>query len=128
MKFYVVDIRKLFWINDWSIRITNLKNLRNINRLFKQLSSFYIENSNQDFIRLRRKLFLIINYARRNTKYYNTILPIMNRFNEIDLNSIPFLTKEIIREKLDDLVSKSVPQRFLTYLKNSGSTGEPLGF
>jgi len=45
-----------------------------------------------------------------------------------DLKKLPYLTKEIIRENLPDLVARNYPRSKLEYVVTGGSTGIPLGF
>jgi len=44
------------------------------------------------------------------------------------LKKIPYLTKEIIRNNLDDLISKKYNKKNLRYVTTGGSTGTPMGF
>lgn len=45
-----------------------------------------------------------------------------------DFKKLPFLTKEIIQENLEDLVAENYPKSKLQYSTTGGSTGIPLGF
>jgi len=45
-----------------------------------------------------------------------------------DLQKLPFLTKEIIRDNLDDLKAINYPASKFEYVTTGGSTGIPLGF
>jgi phenylacetate-CoA ligase len=45
-----------------------------------------------------------------------------------DIQSLPFLTKAIIRERIKDLKSADCPERCFIPFTTSGSTGEPLDF
>jgi len=45
-----------------------------------------------------------------------------------DLRKLPYLTKEIIRENLPDLVARNYHRFKLEYVTTGGSTGIPLGF
>lgn len=129
MKISLIYIRKVFQVNAWGLKFTTFIHQRIIKKSLSQLSDYHTCNSNQDFTKIRRKLLInTINYARVNCNYYKSILPIAKACDELNINSIPFLTKSIIRENLDDLVSKSFPYNFMIYSKTGGSTGEPLGF
>jgi phenylacetate-CoA ligase len=44
-----------------------------------------------------------------------------------DLQNVPFLTKEIIRDNLQDLKAVNYPDRSFQYIATGGSTGTPLG-
>ncbi|MBI5459245.1 hypothetical protein [Methanobacterium sp.] len=47
-------------------------------------------------------------------------------FNDLEL--LPFLTKELIRENLNDLKAKNVPNNRFEYVTTGGTSGVPLGF
>ena len=73
-------------------------------------------------------------------KYSNEFIPYYHElFNTIganpedikswsDFRKIPYLTKEIIRERSSDLVSIKIKKSKLRYITTGGSTGIPLGF
>ena len=77
-----------------------------------------------------RKLYL---YAYNHTRYYKSI------FDEIDLikkgeivweneNKIPILTKEILRDRMNDIVCDEVDSRYAYDNTSGGSTGVPVLF
>ncbi len=75
----------------------------------------------------------LINHAYENVPYYtklfdnNGITPgDINDFK--DLRKIPYLTKEIINQHREELISKYFPKKYLCYVTTGGSTGIPLGF
>ena len=75
----------------------------------------------------------LLNYAYKNVPYYNKVFKeIMLKPDDVqnfnDLKKIPFLTKEIIRKNVDDLVSKKYPPKELKFVTTGGSTGTPMGF
>lgn len=79
------------------------------------------------------KLHALINHAYRNVPYYtrlfdeNGIKP--EDIKELpDLHKIPFLTKKLVRENLDDLKARNYPDESFEYVTTGGSTGIPLGF
>lgn len=45
-----------------------------------------------------------------------------------DVNRLPFVTKELIRDNLRDFTSRSIPKGKLRYVTTGGSTGIPFGF
>jgi phenylacetate-CoA ligase len=45
-----------------------------------------------------------------------------------DLEMLPFLTKEIVRENLQDLKARNYPESKFEYVTTGGTCGEPLGF
>ena len=63
----------------------------------------------------------ILKHATENTEYYNF-------FNFNDLKSFPILTKDIIRERFEDLKSKDLDGRKWWINTSGGSTGEPVKF
>jgi len=80
-----------------------------------------------------QKLRELINHAYRNVPYYtrlfdeNGIKP--EDIKELsDLQKIPFLTKELVRENLDDLKAKNFPEGSFEYVTTGGTSGIPMGF
>ena len=79
-----------------------------------------------------QKLKVLLKHAYKNVPYYKRV------FDEIGLKpediqdfdnfrKIPFLTKEIVRENLQDLVARNYPKSKLLYVTTGGSIGIPLG-
>lgn len=81
----------------------------------------------------RKYLGNLLIYAYQNVPYYHDIfkdIGILNN-NEIDLskfNQIPILTKEIIRQHGEGIISKDYTTRKWYYYSSGGSTGEPIRF
>ena len=80
-----------------------------------------------------RSLRKLILYSYRHVPYYkelfdNVGLNPSDIKSVDDLKKIPFLTKEIISERLDDLISDQYKKNDLIYITTSGSTGKPTGF
>jgi phenylacetate-CoA ligase len=80
-----------------------------------------------------KKIKEIVKYSYENVPYYTRLFNENNikvehiqDFN--DLKKIPYLTKEIVRNNLDDLVSKKYSINKLQYVTTGGSTGLPMGF
>jgi phenylacetate-CoA ligase len=80
-----------------------------------------------------KKLRALIRHAYENVPYYH------NLFKEIglmpddikskeDLIKLPFLTKDIIRRNLPQLLAKNIPKSQFIEAHSSGSTGEPLKY
>jgi len=98
---------------------------------FLQKSQWWSQHQLEEY--QLRQLSKLLEHAYKNVPYYRRVFD--NRglkpqdiqdFN--DLRKLPFLTKEIIRDNLDDLKARNYsPQRF-EYVATSGSTGTPLGF
>lgn len=79
-----------------------------------------------------RQLSKLLNHAYQNVPYYKKIFDErglkpkdIQDFN--DLQKLPFLTKEIIRDNLNELVVRGYPPKKLEYVTTGGSTGIPLG-
>lgn len=75
----------------------------------------------------------LIRHAYENVPYYTRVFNERNlkpddikNFN--DLKKIPYLTKEIIQENLDELIAKNYDKSKLKYVTTGGSTGMPMGF
>lgn len=80
-----------------------------------------------------KQLQSILKYAYKNVNYYRRIFDERNLKPEDirnfeDLTKLPYLTKEIIKENLDDLISNQHKKTSLFYLTTGGSSGTPLGF
>jgi phenylacetate-CoA ligase len=75
----------------------------------------------------------LLKHACANVPYYRRIFDERNLKptdikNLDDLKLLPFLTRDIIRENLSDLVARNFPKSKLQYETTGGSTGIPLGF
>lgn len=64
----------------------------------------------------------MVEFARRETPYYRSVLT----QGELDFEEIPVLTKAIVREHFDELLTPSVPESRRVFSTTSGSTGEPM--
>jgi len=81
----------------------------------------------------KAQLRRLIRHAYRNVPYYRGIFHERGMrpddIREIsDLRHLPFLTKEIIRQRPHGFMSENYPTSRLRYKTTGGSTGEPLGF
>ena len=79
------------------------------------------------------QLQIIIGHAYKNVPYYtylfNSIGFKPEEFNDFaDLKKIPYLTKEIIQEHREKLISGNFPKKYLDYHATDGTTGVPMGF
>lgn len=75
----------------------------------------------------------LLEHAYQNVPYYRNLFAGVGfhpqDFNDFSyLKRIPFLTKQLIRENLDSLVAKNLPQSVLVETNTGGSTGEPMVF
>ncbi len=75
----------------------------------------------------------LINHAYNNTVYYNRLLKeyginpkSIQDFD--DIKKIPYLTKDIIRKNLNEMISSNLTKRQLQFCTTGGTTAEPLGF
>ena len=75
----------------------------------------------------------LLNHSYKNVPYYRKVFDErglkprdIQNFN--DLKQLPYLTKEIIQNNLEDLVARNYDKRNLTYVTTGGSTGIPMGF
>ena len=80
-----------------------------------------------------KKLRALVMHAYRTVPYYHKIFKENNiRPDDIktknDLKKIPFLTKDLIRENLSDLLARNIPKSHYIKCHSSGSTGEPLKY
>ncbi len=80
-----------------------------------------------------RQLSNLLHHAYENVPFYRKVFDErglkpddIHHFG--DLRKLPYLTKDIIRERLSDLVSRNYCERKLQYVTTGGSTGIPLGF
>lgn len=80
------------------------------------------------------KVKQLLNHANDNVPYYTELFQTIGASpNDIktwhDFSQIPFLTKEIVRERAKDLIAKNyLNNKRLQYYTTGGSTGQPLGF
>jgi histidinol-phosphate/aromatic aminotransferase/cobyric acid decarboxylase-like protein/phenylacetate-coenzyme A ligase PaaK-like adenylate-forming protein len=75
----------------------------------------------------------LINHCYTNVPYYKKVFDdrglTPNDFNSIsDITKLPFLTKDIIRENLNDLIAKNMKDQKSYEFRTSGSTGKKLVF
>ena len=85
-----------------------------------------IEKQNESFKKL-------IAYSYEHVKYYRELLDGLGLkprdFKTVkDITKIPFLTKEIVFQRQNDLISDECSKEKLCYVTTSGSTGTPVGF
>ena len=79
-----------------------------------------------------QQLGKLLNNAYENVPYYKKVfdergLKPKDIQDFKDLQKLPFLTKEIIRDNLNDLKARNYPAEKLEYVTTGGSTGIPLG-
>jgi phenylacetate-CoA ligase len=120
-------------INTYNSLPDTIKYGQTFNSTYKILrqSQWWSENQHKEY--QLKKIKEIIKYSYENVPYYtrlfneNNVKPEhIEDFN--DLKKIPYLTKEIIQNNLDELVSRKYNKRKLQYVTTGGSTGIPMGF
>ncbi len=80
-----------------------------------------------------KRLRQLLSYAYENAPYYKRVfdeqgLSLQSIRALEDFRRVPFLTKEVIQERKDGLVSKTYPPDQLISNHTGGSTGKPLQF
>ncbi|SHE68026.1 phenylacetate-CoA ligase [Desulfofundulus australicus DSM 11792] len=83
----------------------------------------------------QERLHRLLTHAYENVPYYRTLLKEHGWTRGLPKSAVfkfsqtlPFLTKEIIRERFDELRSEDLPRRKWFYNTSGGSTGEPVRF
>lgn len=106
------------------------------NRFFKSLNELeqnqYLRREDIEDIQ-RKKLRMIISYAYDNVPYYHKIFRERNLKPDdirdiIDLEKLPILTKDDIRNNMSTLLSVNFPKSRRIYYSTGGSTGKPLHY
>ena len=80
-----------------------------------------------------KKLQSLVRHCYETVPYYHRVFENLGLKPEDiktknDLQKLPVLTKQIIRDNYDDLFSTTVPSKFRRYTSTGGSTGTPLIF
>lgn len=80
-----------------------------------------------------RCLGRLVRYAYEHTEYYRELFDNTgidpSEINSVkDIKRIPFLTKELLLENRDRMISDEFKKDELVYITTSGSTGAPTGF
>lgn len=98
---------------------------------FLQESQWWSKEKLEDY--QMQQLSKLLHHAYENVPYYRKVFDErglkpkdIQNFN--DLKKLPYLTKEIIRENLGDLIAQNYSKSRLEYITTGGSTGIPLGF
>lgn len=106
------------------------KYYRDAKKLLKKETFFTKEDINQlQFKKLRE----IIEYAYKNVPYYRDLFDKIGfhpeNFKSIqDIKKIPYLTKNIVREKQDQLISETFNKKHIKIAETGGTTGMPISF
>lgn len=80
-----------------------------------------------------QRLERLLHHAYHNVPYYREVFETVGLFTKNSINidkfsEIPFLTKEILRSRFDELQSKDLNKRKWYFNTSGGSTGEPARF
>lgn len=80
-----------------------------------------------------RELEKLLKHAYENVPYYRKIFDERGLKPEDikdfdDFKKIPFLTKDDVRENLNDLIARNIPKEDMEYVTTGGTNGKPLGF
>jgi len=97
---------------------------------FLEESQYWSEQEKLDY--QMKKLKETCTYAYNYVPYYKKLFDDagfdVKRLNHFDdMGKIPFLTKSLIQENIDDMVSTAIPEHNMFYVTTSGSTGIPTG-
>lgn len=95
----------------------------NVDPIYQKMVAAW-EGDRETWGRINRALRdAMVDHAVRSCAYYRKVVPSTGGFRDI-----PILTKEIVREHLDDLLATGIPKARRVFAQSSGSTGTPLGF
>jgi phenylacetate-CoA ligase len=112
---------------------TTIKEGYLFNKIFKSLqqTQFYSKEKIDDY--QNEELKKIVNHAYKNVPYYNKIFNQLGVLpgdikNKEDLNKLPLLTKNDVKENFGLLKAKNAPKFLLNVGHTSGTTGTPAHF
>lgn len=98
----------------------------------------YLKNtqylSKEEMLQLQNKKFLeLVRYSYNYVPYYKGLFDehgiSLNSIKTIDdIKIIPFLTKEIVRDNFESMISTKVNKNRLKYVTTGGTSGKPFGF
>ena len=76
------------------------------------------------------RLFCLLSHARDTTDFYSSLIPTNLSLSSVEavLNSLPVISRQLIRAESKRFVSNAFPKRKLSLQHTSGSTGIPLSF
>lgn len=97
----------------------------NLTNEYKKIQ-FFSENKLRNFQRKRFEELLI--HCKKNVSYYREFLDTYDEknFKNFDIKSLPILTKDILRNKFNELKSDDLQSRDWMINSSGGSTGEPV--
>jgi len=106
-------------------------------KIYKEYRAFLEESQWWSCERLQewqlQQLNKLLNHAYENVPYYRRVFDERGlKPNDIqdfnDLQKLPYLTRDLVRENLEDLVARNYPKSKRLFFATGGSTGIPLGF
>ncbi|NVL90060.1 MAG: phenylacetate--CoA ligase family protein [Desulfobacterales bacterium] len=80
-----------------------------------------------------QQLNKLLHHAYKNVPYYKRVfdergLKPKDIQNFDELRKLPYLTKDIVRGNLNDLIAQNIPKEDMEYVTTGGTSGKPLGF
>lgn len=98
---------------------------------FLQKSQYWSRDQLEEY--QLQQLNRLLNHAYENVPYYRRVfdergLKPKDIQDSRDLQKLPYLTKEIIQNNINDLKARNFPEKKFEYVTTGGSTGFPLGF
>ena len=112
--------------------IAELVERRDVTSKLKELRRYYAMSGEQRLQISRQRLFNIVEYAYYHVPYYRDLFSSIKfdiaklRHDSLYMNDIPILTKEIILEQSDRMLSKPLSEVRSYACKTGGSTGQAI--
>ncbi|MFC2067874.1 phenylacetate--CoA ligase family protein [Chloroflexota bacterium] len=109
--------------------LRNTRTMKCLNELEK--SQWWSQDSILDL--QNQRLTRLVQHAYSNVPYYRRIfderaLKPKDIQNSGDLKKLPVLTKQLVRDKIGEIMAQGLPEKGIAPIRTSGSTGEPLFF
>ena len=97
----------------------------NLTNEYKKIQ-FFSENELRNF--QRKRFEELLTHCKKNVSYYREFLDTYDEksFKNFDIKSLPILTKDILRNKFNELKSDDLQSRDWMINSSGGSTGEPV--
>ena len=97
----------------------------NLTNEYKKIQ-FFSENELRNF--QRKRFEELLTHCKKNVSYYREFLDTYDEksFKNFDIKSLPILTKDILRNKFNELKSDDLHSRDWMINSSGGSTGEPV--
>jgi phenylacetate-CoA ligase len=98
-------------------------------RKWKQFLEKEINEEEYQILKLKETIF----YAYENTVYYKKLFDSLDcsvyDINDLkDIQKLPLIDKDMVRENYDDLIAKNYPRNKTFYVTTGGSSGDPMKF